>query len=83
MEVLDPARTVFAISDYQRDVVRRLLKDMAFETLSEQALEKTEVLADGRGRLAVITRHPQGWRIEPRDRVARFVREWIPPPAAA
>jgi len=77
LEVLKPARTVFAISDYHRTEVVALLRRLGFSPhVPAKHLSQTEVFVNNKGQLAVITRHPQGWRSDERDSVADFVRSW-------
>lgn len=77
MECLSPGKTVLAISDYQASSVRSVLRHLGFVEQSRRPdLDRSTVFADLSGRLAVITRHPQGWRCDLRDPVARFIRGW-------
>ena len=77
LEYLSPGKTVFAVSSYQTDSIRGVLRALGFvEQHVQPELDSSTVFADVSGRLALITRHPQGWRREPRNMVASFIREW-------
>jgi hypothetical protein len=74
---LRPGRTVFAIGSFCTRDVTNLLKRMNFTEFGPaQQLEDARCFKNRDGQLAVLTRHPQGWRSEPRNVVARFVRTW-------
>ncbi len=76
-ETLRPARSVFAISDYQRFPVIGLLKQIGFSPMeASDELDGTEFLTNRDRQLVAVTRHPQGWSREPRNHVATFVRQW-------
>ncbi len=78
MESLKPRRVVFATSKYQRDAILRVLQDLGFTRHEVRPeLDDTEFFTDADGRLAAITRHPQGWRREARDPVAQYIRDWV------
>lgn len=84
MRSLAPGKTVFAISGYQADSVGSLLRKLGFtEQCPASDLDSTIVFVDASGRLAVITRHPQGWACEARDPVAQFIQEWPRPDSCA
>lgn len=75
MEALRPARTVFATSNFcVRDTLDLLHELNFFEFLPDTPLEETRCFQNKNDQLAVITRHPQGWGSEARNRVASFVR---------
>jgi len=77
IECLAPGKIVFAISEYQVGAVLRTLRHLGYcQEVRDTELDRTLALTDRRGRLAVVTRHPQGWRCDLRDRVASFVRCW-------
>lgn len=79
MQNLRPGRTVLATSDYQLADLVALLDGLGFTAFcAETALEKTRCFRNPEGRLAVVTRHPQGWQSAPRNAVAAFVRGWRP-----
>lgn len=77
MEHLQPGRAVFATSGYNPSAIESVLRRLGYEGPQPYAgLDRTTVFTDPSNRLAVITRHPQGWSCENRDPVARFIREW-------
>lgn len=79
MQTLRPGKTVFATSDFGARDLGALLREMAFVEFSpREELDKTRCFRNREGRLAVMTRHPQGWQTAPRNAVAAFARNWRP-----
>lgn len=77
LEFLVPGKSVFAVSNYHDDSITGVLRDFGFAQQSAGIdLESTRVFAGPSNRLAVITRHAQGWPREARDSAARFIRDW-------
>lgn len=77
MQALRPRRTVFVTGGYCTADILALLELLGFARFEPGLhLEETIGLRSQSGQLVVITRHPQGWRAEVRNRVAQFVRGW-------
>jgi hypothetical protein len=75
---LAPKRTVFATSNFQRETVRQVLAGLGFTPHCVGIdLDETQLFTNGNRQLAAITRHPQGWKREPRNLVAKYIREWM------
>lgn len=77
IENLQPNKIVFVTAGYLDNEVEAVLKGLGFDKYDTCLdLERTTAYRDKGNRLAVITRHPQGWLTGPRNRVAKFISEW-------
>jgi hypothetical protein len=74
IEALAPHVTVFATSDSYGDHVRKLLFELGYQGERRFDEQTTWSARPAKGQFVIMTKHPQGWRVEKRQRVVDLMK---------
>lgn len=74
LDSLNPKLVIFSTSDYLLPELLKLLSARGFRAHNDQVGDRWTKTLASKSNLAILTRHPQGWRGGDRDRVVQFAK---------
>ncbi|MBI2719023.1 MAG: hypothetical protein HY245_16295 [Rhizobiales bacterium] len=83
MDALQPRVLLFVTGSFAEHEIQELIRDRGYKhsaILLQDGVRQAFELKDS---IAIVTRHPRGWRKDKRDRVVALVKENLSEPASA